>query len=106
MFFFKFSFILTILAFFFMTATALPVAFAGSEVASAPGSLLGRTYVQRAASVGSVPAVNAAREAETGDVYYGRAPEAEASTEEFVPLKRSERFQRRMAGLNRLDSQH
>lgn len=94
MFVFKFSFVLTILAFFFMTVTALPVAFGGSQ-AGAPGSLLGRTYVQRNAAV-DIPL---AREDTTPLPAIRREPAAD--TESFRPVKRSVRFQRRVSTLNR-----
>ncbi|TEB31368.1 hypothetical protein FA13DRAFT_1732808 [Coprinellus micaceus] len=94
MFVFKFSFLLTILA-FFMTVTALPVAFGGSQ-AGAPGSLLGRTYVQRNAAV-DIPL--AAREDSTPLPAIPREPAAD--TESFRPVKRSVRFQRRVSTLNR-----
>jgi hypothetical protein len=95
MFVFKFTFLFTILAFLFMTVTALPVAFGGSQ-AGAPGSLLGRTYVQRNAAVDTPLA---AREPTAPLPAIRR--ELAADTESFKPMKRSVRFQRRVSALDR-----
>ncbi|KAF5324707.1 hypothetical protein D9611_004120 [Ephemerocybe angulata] len=103
MFFFKFTFIFTILAFLSMTATALPVAF--STGSGAPGSLLGRTYMHRA--VVASPAAVAAREDNLAAAPAARrAPVAvaDADLEDFKPMKRSERFQRRISARSRLSA--
>lgn len=99
----KFTFVLTILAFLFMTSTASPLA-AGTNELGGPGSLLGRGYYTQQRAVDGTS--NEAPLGVRGE-HVARAPGAAAvvalaeDLEAFVPLKRSERFQRRVSARSR-----